>query len=87
MKLTQLSTTLVGKDHQQLTAQIEHYRPRNQDPARYAATVNAGTIDDQIGRFRELAEAGASEVMLSLPDLDDDLSPIDTMAEVISAFR
>ena len=87
VKLTQLSTTLVGKDHQQLTAQIEHYRPRNQDPARYAATVNAGTIDDQIGRFRELAEAGASEVMLSLPDLDDNLTPIDTMAEVISAFR
>jgi alkanesulfonate monooxygenase SsuD/methylene tetrahydromethanopterin reductase-like flavin-dependent oxidoreductase (luciferase family)/predicted kinase len=87
IRLTQLSTTLVGKDHQQLTKQIEHYRPRNQDPARYAATVNAGTIDDQIGRFRELAEAGASEVMLSLPDLDDDLTPIDTMAEVISAFR
>ena len=35
----------------------------------------------------ELAEAGAAEVMLSLPDLDDDLTPLDTMAEVIAAFR
>ncbi|TCM41757.1 LLM class flavin-dependent oxidoreductase [Kribbella sp. VKM Ac-2568] len=86
-RLTHLSTTLVGKDHQQVNELVDRLRPRNQDPARYAATVNAGTIADQIGRFRELAEAGTAEVMLSLPDLDDDLTPIDTMAEVISAFR
>ena len=85
--LTQLSTTLVGKDHQDVTEKVDRLRPRNQDPARYAASVNAGTIQDQIGRFRELAEAGAGEVMLSLPDLDDDLTPLDTFAEVISAFR
>ncbi len=86
-RLTQLSTTLVGKDHRHVTDLIERLRPRNQDPAKYAASVNAGTIPDQIGRFRELAEAGAAEVMLSLPDLDDDLTPLDTMAEVIAAFR
>ncbi|WP_246486685.1 LLM class flavin-dependent oxidoreductase [Kribbella qitaiheensis] len=86
-RLTQLSTTLVGKDHQHLTELVERLRPRNQDPAKYAATVNAGTVSDQIGRFRELAEAGAAEVMLSLPDLDDDLTPLATMAEVIAAFR
>jgi alkanesulfonate monooxygenase SsuD/methylene tetrahydromethanopterin reductase-like flavin-dependent oxidoreductase (luciferase family)/predicted kinase len=85
-RLTQLSTTLVGKDHQHVTELVDRLRPRNQDPARYAASVNAGTIPDQIGRFRELAEAGAAEVMLSLPDLDDDLSPLDTVAEVIAAF-
>ena len=86
-RLTQLSTTLVGKDHRDVTDLIERLRPRNQDPAKYAASVNAGTVADQIGRFRELAEAGAAEVMLSLPDLDDDLTPLDTMAEVIAAFR
>lgn len=86
-RVTQLSTTLTGKDSKHLTDLIERLRPRNQDPARYAATVNAGTIPDQIGRFRELAEAGAAEVMISLPDLDDDLTPIDTMAEVIAAFQ
>nr|WP_239062773.1 LLM class flavin-dependent oxidoreductase [Streptomyces sp. SID13031] len=86
-RLTQLSTTLVGKDGQHLTELVERRRPRNQDPAKYAATVNAGTIPDQIGRFRELAEAGATEVMLSLPDLDDDLGPLETMSEVIAAFR
>jgi alkanesulfonate monooxygenase SsuD/methylene tetrahydromethanopterin reductase-like flavin-dependent oxidoreductase (luciferase family)/predicted kinase len=85
-RLTHLSTTLVGKDHQQVNELVERLRPRNQDPAKYAASVNAGTITDQIGRFRELAEAGVAEVMLSLPDLDDDLAPIDKMADVIAAF-
>ena len=59
------------------------YLPRNQHPARYAASVNAGTVADQIGRFRELSEAGVAEVMISLPDLEG----LETMADVISAFR
>ena len=87
IELTHLSTTLVGKDSRQVDELVDRLRPRNLNPARYAASVNAGTIDDQIGRFRELSEAGVAEVMMSLPDLDDDLTPIDTMAEVISAFR
>ncbi|HEU4945728.1 MAG TPA: TIGR03560 family F420-dependent LLM class oxidoreductase [Kribbella sp.] len=87
VELTHLSTTLVGADHRQVAASVERLRPRNQDPARYAATVNAASVPDQIGRFRELAEAGVSEVMLRLPDLDDDLAPLERMADVISAFR
>jgi hypothetical protein len=82
-----LSTTLVGSDHRQVNTLVERLRPRNQDPARYAATVNAGTVADQVGRFRELAEAGAGEVMLRLPDLDDDLAPLERMSQVIAAFR
>jgi alkanesulfonate monooxygenase SsuD/methylene tetrahydromethanopterin reductase-like flavin-dependent oxidoreductase (luciferase family) len=85
--LSQLSTTLVGTDHQQVGKLVERLRPRNQDPARYAATVNAGTVADQVGRFRELAEAGAHEVMVRLPDLDDDPAPLERMAAVITAFR
>ena len=56
------------------------------DPARYAAAVNAGTVDDHIGRFRELAEAGVREVMVRLPDLTD-AAPLERAASVISAFR
>ena len=85
--LSQLSTTLVGTDHQQVNKLVERLRPRNQDPARYAATINAGTVADQVGRFRELAEAGAHEVMVRLPDLDDDPAPLERMAAVITAFR
>jgi alkanesulfonate monooxygenase SsuD/methylene tetrahydromethanopterin reductase-like flavin-dependent oxidoreductase (luciferase family) len=83
VELTHLSTTLVGKDHEQLDQLIGKLRPRNANPEKYAAAVNAGTVDDQIGRFRELSEAGVAEVMISLPDLDT----IETVADVISAFR
>jgi alkanesulfonate monooxygenase SsuD/methylene tetrahydromethanopterin reductase-like flavin-dependent oxidoreductase (luciferase family)/predicted kinase len=83
IEVTHLSTTLVGMDSRDVDDLVERLRPRNQNPARYAASVNAGTVDDQIGRFRELSEAGAAEVMISLPDLDT----LDTVGEVISAFR
>ena len=55
-------------------------------PTSYAAAVNAGTVDDQVGRFRELAEAGVSEVMVRLPDLADP-GALDRMGQVIAAFR
>ncbi|HWD82052.1 MAG TPA: luciferase, partial [Kribbella sp.] len=83
LEVTHLSTTLVGKDRGQLDQLITKLRPRNVNPEKYAATVNAGTVDDHIGRFRELSEAGVTEVMLSLPDLET----IDAVADVISAFR
>ncbi|WP_344241114.1 LLM class flavin-dependent oxidoreductase [Kribbella hippodromi] len=86
VELTHLSTTLVGKDHRAVEQSVQRLRPRNVNPAAYAATVNAGTVDDQIGRFRELSEAGVAEVMISLPDLET-LDSLDSVAEVISAFR
>jgi F420-dependent oxidoreductase-like protein len=84
--LTHLCTALVGSDDDQLTALVERLRPQRVDPARYAASVNAGTVDDHIGRFRELAEAGVAEVMVRPPDLTD-AEPLARMAKVISAFR
>ncbi|MFI7065853.1 LLM class flavin-dependent oxidoreductase [Kribbella sp. NPDC050124] len=83
VELTHLSTTLVGKDHRDVDELVSRLRPRNQDPAKYAASVNAGTVADQIGRLRELSEAGVAEVMISVPDLDT----LETVGEVISAFR
>jgi F420-dependent oxidoreductase-like protein len=84
--LTHLSTALVGTDDAQVGELVERLRPPRQDPARFAATVNAGTVDDHIGRFRELAEAGVREVMVRLPGLVD-AEPLDRMAKVIAAFR
>jgi F420-dependent oxidoreductase-like protein len=86
VELTHLSTTLIAADDQQLNDLVDRLRPRQQDPARYAATVNAGTIDDHIGRFRHLAESGVGEAMIRLPDLTDP-TPLDRAAKVISAFR
>ena len=86
VELTHLSTTLIGADDRQLTGLVERLRPRQQDPAHYAAAVNAGTVDDHIGRFRQLAEAGVQEVMIRLPDLTD-ATPLERTAKIISAFR
>jgi alkanesulfonate monooxygenase SsuD/methylene tetrahydromethanopterin reductase-like flavin-dependent oxidoreductase (luciferase family) len=86
VEMTHLSTVLVGTDDRHVTALLERLRPPRQDPARFAASVNAGTVDDHIGRFRALAEAGAVEVMVRLLDLDDPAS-LDRMRPVIAAFR
>lgn len=61
-------------------------RPRGRDTASHAASLNAGTVTDQIGRFRALAEAGAGEVIVRLPDPADS-SSFECMAKVIAAFR
>jgi F420-dependent oxidoreductase-like protein len=84
--LTHLCTALVGADDREVAGLVDRLRPRRQDAAAHAATVNAGTVDDHIGRFRELAEAGVGEVMVRLPDLTD-AGPLARMAKVISAFR
>ena len=39
--------------------------------ARFAGAVNAGTVDEHIGRFRQLAEAGVQTAIVSLPDLEE----------------
>jgi hypothetical protein len=84
--LTHLSTTLVARDDRSLAELVERTAPPRADRARFAAAVNAGTIDDHIGRLRELAEAGVSEVMLSLPNLADE-GALEPLRQVISAFR
>ncbi|MGZ4633398.1 MAG: TIGR03560 family F420-dependent LLM class oxidoreductase, partial [Actinomycetes bacterium] len=78
--LTHLSTVLVGDD---VPALVDAHRPRGRSAETYAASVNAGTVDDHVGRFRELAEAGVSEVMLRLVDPGS----MGSMARVIAAFR
>jgi hypothetical protein len=60
-------------------------RPKRQNAERYAASVNAGTIDDQIGRFRALADAGVQTAIVSLPDLGD-VAPVERFAPIIDAF-
>jgi F420-dependent oxidoreductase-like protein len=84
--LTHLSTALVGADDRHLADLVESRRPRSRSAPAYAVSVNAGTVDDHIGRFRELAEAGVGEVMVRLPDLADPGS-LERMAKVVAAFR
>ncbi len=86
VELTHLTTAVVGRTPAEVDALVAGLRPRGADPARYAATVHAGTVDDQIGRFRELAEVGVAEVSVRLPGLADP-AVLASFAPVIAAFR
>jgi alkanesulfonate monooxygenase SsuD/methylene tetrahydromethanopterin reductase-like flavin-dependent oxidoreductase (luciferase family) len=86
VEVTQLSTALVGRDASDVGALVERLRPRRQGGERYAASVNAGTVADHIGRFRALADAGVQSAIVSFPDLGDP-DPVERFGAVIDAFR
>jgi len=50
------------------------------------STVDPRPVDDHVGRFRELADAGVQQAIVSLSDLGD-TAPLERFAEVIAAFR
>ncbi|MEV4138536.1 LLM class flavin-dependent oxidoreductase [Dactylosporangium sp. NPDC049742] len=81
-RLTHLGTALVAADDRHLADLVERRRGRRSREA-YAREVNAGTVADHVGRFRQLADAGVREAMVRLPD-PECLAP---MAEVMAAFR
>ena len=83
--VTQLSTVLVAGDRAGVGAAVERLRPPSVSPEAYAASVNAGTVEDHVGRFRGLAEAGVQTAIVSLPDLGD-TEPVERFGEVIAAF-
>lgn len=85
IEVTQLSTTLVGRDAAEVAGLVTRLKPRRMGAERYASSVHAGTVVDQIGRFRELAEAGVQAAVVSLPGLGD-VEPIERFAPVIEAF-
>jgi F420-dependent oxidoreductase-like protein len=88
--VTHLAPTLVGADRVELDRLVDRGRPARSDPERFAALVNAGTVDDQIGRVLELADAGVDEIIVSLPDLgahtDAGVGPVARFGAVIEAF-
>ena len=90
VEVTQLSTTLAGRDGQEVATLVDGLRPRRRSAERYATSVNAGTVADQIGRFRELADAGVQTAIVSLPDLPqspaDGPDPVARFAPIIAAF-
>ena len=85
VKVTHLSTVLVGADADEVARRVDARKPASASTEAYAAAVNAGTVGDHIGRFRELAEAGVQTAIVSLADLDGP-APVEQLADVISAF-
>ena len=84
--VTHLAPTLVGDDHRDLATRVEALRPRRVDPEAFRAQVSAGTVDDQVGRVRELVGVGVTEVIVSLPDLGaDGTAAVERFGRVIEA--
>jgi len=85
IEVTHLGEVLVGSSRQDLNQRIERLRPSNQGPARFATSVNAGTVDDHEAGFAALSAAGVHTAILSTRDMAcDDMGPL---ADVISRFR
>jgi alkanesulfonate monooxygenase SsuD/methylene tetrahydromethanopterin reductase-like flavin-dependent oxidoreductase (luciferase family) len=49
--------------------------------------ADAGTLDEQTGRYRELAEAGVQTAIVGLPELGHDHGALAPWAELIARFR
>ena len=85
--ITQLGTVLLAKDAAALETRIDELvsERRVTDVTAFRERVNAGTIDEHIGRFRAFAEAGVQEAILSMPDVHHP-DAIPRFAEIVEAF-
>ena len=84
--VTQLSSILCASDADDLLASLTDVTS-DRVPAEIAADeLTAGTVDDHVGRFRALADAGVQEVIVSLADIGRPGS-VERFADVIDAFR
>ena len=71
IEVTQLSTVLVGDHRIDVDSVVERLRPKRMSAERFAQRVNAGTVEQHIGRFEQLRDAGVQTAVVSLPDVDD----------------
>ena len=83
--VTQLSSVLVIDDRRHADDAIAALRPPNVNAQQWATRINAGTVDDHIGRYRGLVDAGIDVAVLSLSDLGD-TAPLERFAAVITEF-
>lgn len=84
--VTQLSSILCGRDADDVARRLDARAGDHATPEHVAAQLTAGTVDDHIGRFRALADAGVDDVIVSLTGLGD-RGTIESFAPVIDAFR
>jgi F420-dependent oxidoreductase-like protein len=77
VEVTHLSTVMVsGREGERRSA-----------PDGWRLQVHEGSVDDHVGRFRELAEAGVQTAIVSLADLADGPAAVERFAPVIAAVR
>ncbi len=85
VRVTHLSTAVVADSRREVGAAIERLRPAGLAPEQAASRWGGGTVEDQIGRYSRLAEAGVETAIVALPDL---FTPgaIEAFGRVIAGF-
>ena len=84
VRMTHLAPTLVGDSDADVDARLRAFSTPERPLDSMRSELQAGTVEEQIGRFRALAEAGVGTVMVSLRDLS--VEAIERFAQVIAAF-
>lgn len=85
IEVTHLSPILVAADRDELDAMAATLRGRGRTPESYLEHALGGTVEDHIGRFRELCEAGVHTAIVSLAGMQD-AAAVERFAPVIDAF-
>jgi F420-dependent oxidoreductase-like protein len=86
VKVTHLSSALAAPTAREVDALVDRIGRHPADPGAVALRFGAGTIDDQIGRYRELLDAGVQTAIVSLPHVTEP-GALEAFGEVIAAFR
>jgi alkanesulfonate monooxygenase SsuD/methylene tetrahydromethanopterin reductase-like flavin-dependent oxidoreductase (luciferase family)/predicted kinase len=86
IEVTHLSTALAGPSADAVAALAARLRPGQTPPSRYAASVNAATVEEHVRRFRELRLAGVDTAIVRLADLGRDPGAIERFAPTIAAL-
>lgn len=83
--ITFLSPMLLAADQSELERRLAELRPNNMSADQFANVVNAGLVEDQIGRLRSLGAAGVDTVMISPVGMAD-AATVTRYGPVIEAF-
>jgi F420-dependent oxidoreductase-like protein len=84
IRITHLSTAVAAGSRRELAAVVDRLAPATHREAA-AERLGAGTVEDQIGRYRDLADAGVQTAIVALPDVATP-GALEAFAEVIDAF-
>ena len=86
IEVTHLSTALAGATADEVATLTAELRPGKVAPSKYGASVDAGTVADQIERYGALADAGVQTAIVRLADLGRKPDAIARFAPVVAAF-
>jgi alkanesulfonate monooxygenase SsuD/methylene tetrahydromethanopterin reductase-like flavin-dependent oxidoreductase (luciferase family) len=86
VRVTHLSTALVAPSRRELRSAVDRHRPRSSTPEEVGHRLGAGTVEEHVGRYRDLAEAGVETAIVSLPDVATPGS-LEAFGQVIAAFE